>query len=172
MSKTVEDGPNFGACLEYLNFNPNWYELWKEGKSPSLALFYKTRSAWLGAKLTQWMSIFTSKKVWEFLIKIQLTKSIWSKKDKEVKESPLMSIRVKHAVSSMNALFSWYYKASMTVFAVCYRSKKVWGIYPDSLARQNARAWAIKGHTKDDLFSSHPPPWNMLCRRSSLEKSF
>ena len=34
------------------------------------------------------------------------TDKIWSKKDKEVKESPLMSIRVKHAVSSMNALFS------------------------------------------------------------------
>ena len=69
-------------------------------------------------------------------------------------------------------IFSWNYRATMTVFAVCYRSKKVWGIYPDSVARQNARAWAIKGHTKDDLFSSHPPPWNMPCRRSSLEKSF
>ena len=114
---------------------------------------------------------FHLQKVWKVWKKNQM-KKIWSKNVNEIKESPLMSIRVKHAVSSMNALFSWYYKASMTVFAVCYRSKKVWGIYPDSLARQNARAWAIKGHTKDDLFSSHPPPWNMLCRRSSLEKSF
>ena len=36
---------------------------------------YKTQWAWQGVKLTQLMSIFTSKKVWKFLIKIQLTKS-------------------------------------------------------------------------------------------------
>ena len=39
------------------------------------------------------MSIFTTKKVWKFLIKIQLTKS--AKKNKEIKVSPLMPIRVK-----------------------------------------------------------------------------
>ena len=36
--------------------------------------FYKTQWAWQGVKLTRFMSIFISKKVWKFLIKIQLTK--------------------------------------------------------------------------------------------------
>ena len=59
-------------------FNPHWHELWSQEKY-SLAsprgLFYKTQWAWQGVKLTRLMSIFTSKKVWKFLIKNQLTKS-------------------------------------------------------------------------------------------------
>ena len=40
------------------------------------------------------MSIFASKNVWKFLIKRSADK-IWSKKDKEIKVSPLMPIRGK-----------------------------------------------------------------------------
>ena len=39
-------------------------------------IFYKTQWACQGVKLIRLMSIFTSKKVWKFLIKIQLTKSV------------------------------------------------------------------------------------------------
>ena len=59
-------------------FNPYWHELWKQEKCSSLApprgISNKTQLACQGVKLTQLMSIFTSKKVWTFLIKIQLTK--------------------------------------------------------------------------------------------------
>ena len=44
-------------------------------------------------QLSQLMSTITSKKVWIFLIKIQLTKSD-PKKDNEIKVSPLMPIKV------------------------------------------------------------------------------
>ena len=58
--------------------NHHWHELGKQEKCSSLELprgiFYKTQWAWQGVKLTKLMSIFTSKKVWKFLIKIQLTK--------------------------------------------------------------------------------------------------
>ena len=78
--------------------NPNWHELWKQEKCSTLApprgIFYKTQWAWQGVKLTRLMSIFTSKKVWKFLIKIQLPK-IWFKKDKRWKVPCLMPIRVK-----------------------------------------------------------------------------
>ena len=59
--------------------NPNWQELWKQEKcsafAPPRGNFHKTQWAWQDDKLTWLMSIFTSKKVWTFLIKIQLTKS-------------------------------------------------------------------------------------------------
>ena len=59
--------------------NPNWHELRKQEKCSSLGpprnKFSKTQWAWQGVKLTQLMSIFTSKKVWKFLVKVQLTKS-------------------------------------------------------------------------------------------------
>ena len=59
--------------------NPHWHELHKQEKCSSLepprGIFYKTQWAWQGVKLTPIMSIFTSKKVWKFLIKIPLTKS-------------------------------------------------------------------------------------------------
>ena len=42
---------------------------------PPRSKFYKTQWAWQGVKLTELMSIFTSKKVWKFLIQVQLTKS-------------------------------------------------------------------------------------------------
>ena len=45
--------------------NPNWHELWKQEKCSSLApprgIFYKTQWACQGVKLTQLMSILTSK---------------------------------------------------------------------------------------------------------------
>ena len=53
-------------------FNPNWHELWNQELGLSLA---PPRSIFIRLKLTRLMSIFTSKKVWKFLIKIQLTKS-------------------------------------------------------------------------------------------------
>ena len=60
-------------------FNPNWHELWKQEKWSSLVLpssiFYNTQWAWQGVKLSRLMSILTSKKVWKFLIRNQLTKS-------------------------------------------------------------------------------------------------
>ena len=59
--------------------NPDWHELWKQEKCSSLeplsGIFYKNQWAWQGVNLTQIVSIFTSKKVWKFLITIQLTKS-------------------------------------------------------------------------------------------------
>ena len=80
------------------NFNPNWHELWKQEKGSSLepprGMFYKIQWAWQGVKLTRLMSIFTSKKVWKFLIQIQLTKSN-PKITRGVKVPCLMPIRVK-----------------------------------------------------------------------------
>ena len=54
--------------------NPLWHELWKQEKCSSLA---PPRAQWTqqGVKLTRLMSIVTSKKVWNFLIKIQQKKS-------------------------------------------------------------------------------------------------
>ena len=67
------------AIERYFEFNPNWYELRKQEKCSSLASsrckFYKTQWAWHGVKLARLMSIFTPKKVWKFLLEIQLTKS-------------------------------------------------------------------------------------------------
>ena len=59
--------------------NPNWHELWEQEKCSSLApprdISYKTQWVCQGVKLTRLMSICTSKKVWKFFVKIQLTKS-------------------------------------------------------------------------------------------------
>ena len=78
--------------------NPNWLELRRQEKCSSLAptssKFYNTQWAWRGVKLTQLMSIFTSIKVWKYLIKIQLTKSN-PKITRGVKVPCLMPIRVK-----------------------------------------------------------------------------
>ena len=46
------------------------YESKKNGSK-----FYKTQLALQGVKLSQLISIFTSKNIWNFLIKIQQTKS-------------------------------------------------------------------------------------------------
>ena len=78
--------------------NPNWHELRKQEKCSSLAQprskFYKTQWAWQGVKLSRLISIFTSKNVWKFLIKFQLTKSN-PKIIMEVNPPCLMPIRVK-----------------------------------------------------------------------------
>ena len=46
--------------------NPNWHELWKQEKciswAPHMEHFYMTQWAWQSVKITQLMSIFTSKK--------------------------------------------------------------------------------------------------------------
>ena len=42
---------------------------------PSSGIFYKAQWAWQVVKLTRLKSIYTSKKVWKFLIKFQLTKT-------------------------------------------------------------------------------------------------
>ena len=77
-----------------LLLNPHWHELWKQEKCSSLAphrgIFLKTQWAWQGVKLTRLMSIFTS--VWEIFDRNSADK-IWSKKDKEIKVSPLMPIK-------------------------------------------------------------------------------
>ena len=44
-------------------------------KWPQFCNFIRLIETWQGVKLTRLMSIFTSKKVWKFLIKNQLTKS-------------------------------------------------------------------------------------------------
>ena len=81
----------------HLSFNPNLHELRKQEKcsylAPPMSKFYKAQWAWQGVKSTWLMSIFTSKKVWKFLIKKSADK-IWSKNHKEVKVSPLMPISV------------------------------------------------------------------------------
>ena len=60
-------------------FNPNWHELRQQEKcsssAPTRSKFYETQWAWQGVKWIQLMSIFTSKKIWKFLIQIQLTES-------------------------------------------------------------------------------------------------
>ena len=63
----------------------------------SRSKFYKTQWAWQGVKLTGLMSIFTSKRVWNFFIQIQLTKSNL-KITREVKVPCLMPIRVNSQV--------------------------------------------------------------------------
>ena len=81
-------------CLLNLRneFNPNWHELWKQEKCSSLepprAIFHEAQWAWQDVKLTWLMSIFTSKNVLKFLIRI------WSKKNKRWKVPCLMPIRV------------------------------------------------------------------------------
>ena len=59
--------------------NPNWHELWKLEKCsslvPSRSKFHKTQRACQRVKLSRLISIFTSKNIWKFLIKIQLKKS-------------------------------------------------------------------------------------------------
>ena len=91
-------------------FNPNWHELWKQEKCSSLGAprgtFYKAQWARQSVKLTRLMSIFTSKKVWKFLIQIQLTKS--NPKITRLEKLPcLMPIRVNtHHVLALNQEFS------------------------------------------------------------------
>ena len=82
--------------------NSNWHELRKQEKcsllAPSRSIFYKPRWAWQGVKSTQLISIFTSKKVWKILIKIQLTKSD-QKRIRGRKGPSLMPIRVKEHIN-------------------------------------------------------------------------
>ena len=86
---------NIGISLPLLN--PDWHELWKQEKwsssAPPSGMFYRPQWALQGVKLTGVMSIFTSKKVWKFLIKIQRTKSD-PKKYRGWKVPSLMPIRV------------------------------------------------------------------------------
>ena len=84
--------------LRWSIVNPDWHEQWKQEKWSSLVpprgIFYKTKWAWQGAKLTWLMSIFTSKTVSKILIKVQLTKYN-PKRTKGWKVPSLMPIRVK-----------------------------------------------------------------------------
>ena len=96
----------------YLTLIGNWHELWKQEKcsssAPPMGMFYKPRGAWQGVKLTRLMSIFTSKKVWKFLIKIQLTKSN-PKRTRGWKVPSLMPIRVNWPSSSgWVELIDWF----------------------------------------------------------------
>ena len=79
--------------------NPHWHELWKQEKCSSLVppkdIFYKTQWACQGVKLTLLKSIFTSKKVWNFFVKIKLTKSDAKRTGSGVPS--LMPIRVNQA---------------------------------------------------------------------------
>ena len=72
--------------------------IWKKEKCSSLgqprSKFCKTQWARQGVKLSRLISIFTSKNVWKFLIKIQLTKSNL-KIIRGVNPPCLMPIRVK-----------------------------------------------------------------------------
>ena len=90
---------------------PNWHELRKQEKYSSLApprsTFYKTQWAWHGVKLTWLMLIFTSKKVWKFLIKHQLTKSD-PKRTRWWKVPCLIPIRVKPVQQSRQRVLRTY----------------------------------------------------------------
>ena len=70
------------------------FHAWCSSLEPPCGVFYKTQWAWQVVKLTRLMSMFTSKKVWKFLIKNSADK-IWFKIEKEIKVLPLMPIRVK-----------------------------------------------------------------------------
>ena len=72
---------------------------------PPRSNFLKTQLAWQGVKLTQLMSIVTSKKVWKFLIQIHLTKSN-PKITRGVKMPCPMAIRVKSANNGHSMLKS------------------------------------------------------------------
>ena len=74
-----------------VTLNPNWHELWKQEKCSYLT---PHRSKTQCVKLSQFISIFTSKNIWKFLIKIQLTKS-GPKIIRGVYPPCLMPIRVK-----------------------------------------------------------------------------
>ena len=95
---------------------------------PRRDIFYKTQSAWQGVKLTRLVSIFTSKKVWNFLIKKSAEK-IWSKKEKGWKVPCLMPIRV-----NSPHLWSRHKKDGsraggripFPVFKLCRRQRSVW----------------------------------------------
>ena len=75
------------SCLCYIldqsmpgsDINPVWHGITKQEKCSTLELprgnFCKTQWAGQGVKITQLISIFTSKKVWKFLKKNELTKS-------------------------------------------------------------------------------------------------
>ena len=95
-----------------MQLNPNWHELRKKEKCSSLAppwsKVYKTQWSWQDVKVTQLMSIFTSKKVWNFLIQIQLIKSN-PKITRGVKLPWLMPIRVKKQkyILHINKLFEY-----------------------------------------------------------------
>jgi len=104
--------------------NPNWHELGKQEKCSSLApprsKFYKSEwaCAWQGVKLTRWMSIIASKKVWKFLIQIQLAKSN-PKITRGVKVPCLMPISVKGRLGnevfvfvSVRSIIGIYYNLS------------------------------------------------------------
>ena len=86
-------------CLQfatlYLTLIGMSYEREKNCSSlaPPRGIFYKPQWAWQGVKLNRLMSILTSKKVWKFLIKIQLTKCD-PKRTMGWKVPSLMPIRV------------------------------------------------------------------------------
>ena len=99
--------------------NPNWHELRKQEKcsslAPSRSIFYKPRWAWQGVKSTQLISIFTSKKVWKILIKIQLTKSN-QKRTGGWKVPALMPQA--EAMSNIRRLQQWITTAEKQLFAL------------------------------------------------------
>ena len=62
----------------YHSINPVWHYMWKQEKCSSLELSrgnsYTAQWAGQGLKITRLMSIFTSIKVWKFLVKILIQK--------------------------------------------------------------------------------------------------
>ena len=79
------------------SLNPDWHELWKQEKclflEPPRGIFYKTQWAWQDVKLTQLMSIFTSKKVQNFFDKKSAGQNMIQNSQGD-KSFPLMPIRV------------------------------------------------------------------------------
>ena len=77
--------------------NPDWHELWKQEKCSSLAtprgIFYSAQWAWRGCQINKIGFNFHLQKSLEIFDECSADK-IWSK-DKEIKVSPLMPIRVK-----------------------------------------------------------------------------
>ena len=88
----------FFRFLTFPQFNPHWHELWKQKKCSSLAphegIFSKDSMSFAGRQINPIDVNFHIQKSLQFFYKNSVDK-IWSKKDMEIKVSPLMLIRVK-----------------------------------------------------------------------------
>ena len=110
--------------------------------APPRIKFNKTQLAWQGEKFSRLISIFTSKNVWKFLIKIQLTKSN-SKIYKGVNPPCLMPIRVKHHKKSTSETISPQYQLlryralQSSANCACGTAQAI-GIFPTQIHRKFA----------------------------------
>ena len=105
--------------------NPNWHELWKQGKCLSLApprsIFYKTKWAWYGVKLTLIdvnVHILRSLDIFDE----NSGDKIWSKKDKGIKVSPSVPNRVKEGFLYLRFFHALLYSCSPHTVLHCMQA--------------------------------------------------